>query len=172
VAADIDERSIELELTGRGALPVVVARQLAGAKASVVSLAAPARYVLGADQVVAFDDQCWSKARDRGEAADRFRRLVGHTHYLVSACAIARDGALLYEGCEIAEMRMRNLSANDIAAYFDLAGPEVLASVGCYRIEGVGRLLFERVEADQAVILGLPLTGLLDYLRSARLIRL
>jgi hypothetical protein len=31
-------------------------------------------------------------------------------------------------------------------------------------------LLFERVEADHAVILGLPLSGLLNYFRSVRLI--
>jgi septum formation protein len=170
--ADIDERALEAELAARGALSSVIARRLAGAKAALVSRSAPGRYVLGADQVVAFEDRPWAKARDRVEAASRLAELAGRSHYLMSAGAVARDGILLYEAVEIAEMRMRSLSRSDIETYLDLVGDEALASVGCYRIEGVGRLLFERVDADQAVILGLPLTDLLSYFRSARLLRL
>ena len=171
-AADVDERALETELTARGALPSVIARRLAGAKADLVSRSLPGRHVLGADQVLAFQDRSWAKAEDRGDAASRLNRLAGHTHYLVSACAVARDGALLYEATEIAEMRMRELSGTEIKTYLDLAGSDALGSVGCYRIEGLGRLLFEGVSSDHAVILGLPLASVLRYFRSAGLIGL
>ena len=172
VPADIDERSLEASEASRGALPALIARRLAAEKARIVSHGAPGRYVLGADQVLAFDDHCWSKPLDRRDAASRLMRLSGRSHRLISACAVARDGVLLYEDLEPADLQMRALSTDEIELYLDLVGDEALASVGSYRIEGLGRLLFERVEADQATILGLPLTGLLRYFRSCGLIRL
>jgi septum formation protein len=40
-----------------------------------------------------------------------------------------------------------------------------LGSVGCYRLEGPGVQLFSRIEGDYFAILGLPLMGLLAFLR-------
>jgi septum formation protein len=67
---------------------------------------------------------------------------------------------------------MRPLAEADIRAYLDLAGEDALGSVGAYRIEGLGRLLFERVEGEQATIIGLPMGPLLAYFRAAGLTRL
>jgi septum formation protein len=172
VPADIDERSLEADDASRGALPALIARRLAAEKARVVSQGAPGRYVLGADQVLAFDDHCWAKPHDRRDAASRLMQLSSRSHRLISDCAVARDGALLYEGHDVVDLSMRALSREEIELYLDLVGEEALASVGSYRIEGLGRLLFERVEADQAAILGLPLSGLLRYFRACGLIRL
>ena len=65
---------------------------------------------------------------------------------------------------------MRDLSPQEIRAYLEFVGEEVLASVGAYQVENLGRLLFERIDGDHAVILGLPLSSLLSYLRSAGLV--
>ena len=43
--------------------------------------------------------------------------------------------------------------------------PDILGSVGCYRIEGRGAQLFARMEGDQFTIRGLPLIPLLAALR-------
>ncbi len=110
VMADIDERAIEARETRRGALPCTVARHLAAEKALVVSRRSPGRFVLGADQVLAFEDRCCAKAATLAEAASRLAELAGKSHRLVSACAIARDGALLFEAAETAELHMRDLS--------------------------------------------------------------
>ena len=168
--ADIDERAIEARETRRGALPCTVARHLAAEKALVVSRRSPGRFVLGADQVLAFEDRCCAKAATLAEAASRLAELAGKSHRLVSACAIARDGALLFEAAETAELHMRDLSPEEIRAYLEFVGEEVLASVGAYQVESLGRLLFERIDGDHAVILGLPLSRLLSYLRSAGLV--
>jgi septum formation protein len=171
IAADVDERAIETKETRRGALPGVVARELAAQKALVVSRRSPGRLVLGADQVLAFQDRCFAKSATLTEASSRLGELAGKRHRLISACALARDGFLLFETAEMAELEMRDLSEAEIAAYLETAGEGVLASVGAYQVEGLGRLLFERIEGDHAVILGLPLAGLLSYLLSTGLVR-
>jgi septum formation protein len=170
--ARIDERAIEADLAQRGAMPVAIARALAAEKARVVSREMPARTVLGADQVLAFEDECWAKAANIDEARARLKQLSGAYHQLISACALAHDGAVAFEAIDIARLQMRALSEVDIETYLALIGRDALASVGSYRIEGVGRLLFDHVEGDQATIIGLPLGRLLGYLRANALIRL
>jgi septum formation protein len=170
--ADLDERAIEIADRIRGAVPAHIARRLAAEKARLVSSRLPQHHVLGADQVLVFKDRSWAKPHDRMEAALRLEALAGSHHVLVSAAAVACDGVVLYEAAEIAALRMRALSKVEIDTYLDLVGNEALTSVGGYRIEGLGRLLFDGAEADHAVILGLPLSSLLGYFRSAGLIRL
>ena len=66
---------------------------------------------------------------------------------------------------------MRNLSKAEITAYLETVGEKVLTSVGAYQVEGLGRLLFRRIDGDHAAILGLPLTSLLAYFRACGLVR-
>jgi septum formation protein len=98
--------------------------------------------------------------------------MSGRGHRLVSAFALARDGKILAEDSDSAEMTMRALDAAQIARYLDIAGPAVLASVGAYQIEGLGAHLFESISGDQATILGLPMLKLLAALRGLGLLAL
>ena len=43
-------------------------------------------------------------------------------------------------------------------------------SVGAYRLEGLGALLFSKVEGDYFSVLGLPLLPLLGFLREQKVI--
>ena len=60
---------------------------------------------------------------------------------------------------------MRALDPAEISRYLERAGPSALASVGAYQVEGLGVHLFEKIDGDQATILGLPLLPLLAFLR-------
>jgi len=60
---------------------------------------------------------------------------------------------------------MREFSDAFLEDYLAVEGDEALGSVGCYRLEGPGAQLFSRIEGDYFAILGLPLLGLLDFLR-------
>jgi len=62
---------------------------------------------------------------------------------------------------------MRAFSDQFLEAYLDAAGPALTASVGGYQLERLGIHLFERIEGDHFVILGLPLMALLQYFRQA-----
>jgi septum formation protein len=161
--ADIDERAVEAAAAPGG--PGEAAQLLARAKALAVSAKMPRRLVLGADQTLALGQKRFSKPTGRAAAQAQLAELSGKTHELHSALALAQDGKILFEHCDVARLTMRELAVPTIERYLDAAGEAVLTSVGAYQIEGVGIQLFERVEGDYFTILGLPLLPLLDWLR-------
>lgn len=170
VSVAVDERAIEAQAVRDGSDPATVARTLARAKALAGALAHPGRLVIGADQTLALGDEAFHKPADRAAAKAQIGRLAGRTHELHSAVAVARDGEVLWATVESAHLAMRPLDASAIEAYLDAAGAAVLSSVGGYQLEGLGIHLFERVEGDHSVILGLPLLPLLGFLRSEGLL--
>jgi septum formation protein len=170
--ADIDERGVEETLGQRGEAASGLALALARAKALAVSARRPHALTLGADQTLILDGQPMHKAPTRAAAAVALQAMSGRRHRLVSAFALARDGTILAEDSDGADMTMRALDAGQIARYLDIAGPAVLASVGAYQIEGLGAHLFESISGDHATILGLPMLKLLAALRGLGLLAL
>ncbi len=140
-----------------------VAAALARAKAGSIAKIRSDALVIGADQVLSCDGDLFDKAADPAAAA--LKRLAGRCHELHAAVCIMQGERLLWQHTETARMWMRPLSEEFIAGYLDRAGAEVLWSVGCYQIEGLGVQLFERIEGDYFTILGLPLLPLLAFLR-------
>lgn len=163
VPAQVDERALEAEL-GIGE-PHAIALALAEAKAREVSDRHPDAFVLGGDSVVAVDGHRFDKPGDRDEAAEHLAFFSGRTIELWSAAALARAGRVVERVIDKAELAVRELSEDFIAAYLDAEWPEVGFSVGVFRIEALGPLLFERVAGDYFTILGMPLIGVLGALR-------
>lgn len=163
VPAQVDERALEAEL-GIGE-PHAIALALAEAKAREVSDRHPEAFVLGGDSVVAVAGRRFDKPGDRDEAAEHLAFFSGRTIELSSAAALARDGRVVERVTDKAELAVRELSEDFIAAYLDAEWPEVGFSVGVFRIEALGPLLFERVAGDYFTILGMPLIGVLGALR-------
>ncbi len=165
VAAGIDERITEAPLRSKGAPAMAIAAHLARAKALAVSAHATARLVVGADQVLALDSEIFAKPESREAARAQVAKLSGRTHALQSAVCVARDGAVLFEAISTAKMTCRVFSPEFIDRYIAAAGDAVLTSVGAYQVEGPGVHLFDKIDGDQATILGLPLLPLLAFLR-------
>jgi nucleoside triphosphate pyrophosphatase len=161
--ADVNERSIEASAIDKS--PTAVATLLARAKALAVAARRPGRLVLGADQTLSLGERLFTKPADLAAARAQLTSLRGATHALHSGLALARDGAVVREHCEIATLTMRNFSDRFLDAYIEAVGLAVTASVGGYQVEGSGIQLFERIEGDHFTILGLPLLPLLAYLR-------
>ena len=144
--ADLDEDTLMASLKGAGAEAMVLG--LAERKALTVSRRHPGRIVLGGDSVIAFDNDYLSKCASLAEARNLLQRLSGHTHLLVSAAALARDGALLWAHASPCRMTMRVLSPQFLDDYLAKEGEAILSSVGCYHFEGRGAQLFDKVDGD------------------------
>jgi septum formation protein len=166
--ADLDEAALMAELHSAGA--ETMARSLAEQKALAVSRRHPGQIVLGGDSIIAFGGEYLSKCATLDEARNLLRRLSRRTHLLVSAAALARDGALLWAHASPCQMTMRELSPKFLEDYLAREGEAILSSVGCYHFEGRGAQLFDRVDGDYFSVLGLPLLPVLVQLRKEGLL--
>ncbi|MBB4038911.1 septum formation protein [Microvirga flocculans] len=164
-AAGIDERAVEAASVHEGLDPPSLAGRLAMEKALAVSRRHPERVVLGADQVLECEGRVLHKPADRAAAHAQLKALAGRRHVLHSAGCLAIGGTAVERFATSAVLTMRPLTDAAIDLYLDLAGPDVLRSVGAYQLEGFGIHLFEAVEGDHSTILGLPLLPLLAALR-------
>src|SRR5260370_14727911 len=161
--AHIDERLVEQR--ARAGNAAEVAELLAREKALVVSARRPGALVLGADQTLAVGERRFSKPTTRAAAREELVFLRHRTHERHLAIAVARDNRVLFEHREGARLTMRGFSESFLEAYLDVTGSAATASVGSYQLEKAGIQLFERIEGDHFVILGLPLLALLQFLR-------
>jgi nucleoside triphosphate pyrophosphatase len=165
VPAEIDERAAEQPLVESGAPPEDIALTLAMAKAASVGERRPDDLVIGADQVLAFEDERMSKPADMEAARRQLLKLSGKTHSLLTAVACARGEEIVWQHVEAAHLTMRKLEPAFVGRYLAAAGSEALTSVGAYQIERRGIQLFETIDGDYFSILGLPLLPLLAFLR-------
>jgi len=159
-----DEEAAKRQYRAQGRSPHAQAEALAELKAKSVSEQIPA-FVIGADQMLAVDGVALDKPRSAGEAREHLLLLRGRPHELITAAAVAKNGAVVWRATDVPRMRMRNFSEAFLDEYIERAGDDVLHSVGAYRLEGLGAQLFERVEGDYFSVLGLPLLPLMAFLR-------
>ncbi len=165
--SDVDENIIKSEGLRNGAIPAEIAMELACEKARNVSARHSDVIVVGADQTLDYQGQLYDKPVNIDAARKQLNELVGQTHTLHSALAVVRDGVVLWHHVEDAHLTMRKIDETFIDDYLAAVGPDVLTSVGCYHIEGLGAQLFERIDGDHFTILGLPLLPFLGFMRQA-----
>jgi septum formation protein len=163
-SAGVDEDVFKRGLLGRGASPREVAQVLAEEKAKACSLRHPG-LVVGADQTLDLEGRLMDKPASPEEARRHLLDMRGREHRLHSGLAVAKAGEIVFTTVETAVLKVRAFSDAWLDRYLDRNGAELMSSVGAYQLEGEGVQLFERIEGDYFVILGLPLLSLLSFLR-------
>ncbi len=124
--------------------------------------------VLGADTIVAVDEQVLGKPRDPEHAVHLLRRLTGRVHQVFTGVAVVhgnqgRCSVLSVES----RVRMRPARESELRAY--VATGEPLDKAGAYALQGQGRQFVERVEGSRSNVIGLPLEETCALLRNAGL---
>lgn len=165
VAPLVDEEAAKARMRQEQTPPREQAAALAALKALSISENRPG-LVIGADQMLALDDEVFDKPKSLAEARAQLQRLRGRSHDLITALVAARDGAVIWRHTDAPRLKMRHFSDLFLDLYLQQAGEGVLHSVGAYQLEGLGAQLFDRVEGDFFAVLGLPLLPLLGFLRS------
>ena len=167
IPARIDETSLIESLSAEGAKPRDIADALAEAKTLKVAAGVPPpALVIGADQLLVCEGRIFEKPANRAEAESHLAFLQGKTHELVGGVCGAAGGAVIWRHVSVARLTLRTMDAAAIGDYLDAAGPDVLNSVGCYHLEGLGVHLMSRIDGDFYSILGLPILPVLDFLRA------
>ena len=165
VPAAVDEAAIKEGAQAEGIPPAEAALMLADAKAERVARRDPEALVIGCDQLLVCEGRWFDKPPDLAAARAQLLALRGRTHDLVTAAVCHRHGGRVWQEVAVPRLTMREFSEDFLDAYLAVEGERVTASVGAYRLEGPGAQLFARVQGEHAAILGVPLLGLLAFLR-------
>ena len=164
--SNVDEDIVKESLIKEKATPDIISKNLAELKANKVSLKQTNQIVLGADSVIDLEGQIISKPENRKEAFNILKKLNGKKHNLISSVCISRNGSMIWNYTDKAELTMKNLSDKDIELYLSKISDDALYAYNVYQIEGEGRNLFSEIQGDENTIMGLPIKQIKQYLKS------
>ena len=164
IVSNVDEDEVKESLLAEGADPLSISKNLAELKSLKVSNKNPDRYVLGADSVISLNKKLINKPNSRDEAFSILKKLNNSKHYLISSVCIAKNGAMVWNFTDTSELKMKNLSDNELSSYLNKIETETLIAYGVYQIEANGLELFEYVKGDKDSIMGLPIKQIINYI--------
>ena len=164
--SNVDEDVVKESLISELASPEIVSKNLAELKANKVSLGQKDRIVLGADSVIDLEGELISKPESREEALIILKKLNGKKHYLISSVCISKNGSMIWNYTDKAELTMRSHSEEDLKIYLSKISDETLYAYNVYQIEGEGKNLFSNIKGDEDTIMGLPVFKIKEYLKN------
>ena len=164
--SNVDEDIVKQTLIKELASPEIISKSLAELKANKISLNERDRLVLGADSVIDLNGELISKPESREEALEILKKLNGNKHNLISSVCISRNGSMIWNYTDKAELKMKKLSEQDLKTYLSKIPDETLYAYNVYQIEGEGRNLFLNINGDEDTIMGLPVFKIKEYLKN------
>tara|TARA_A100000164_G_scaffold250764_1_gene223183 strand:+ start:2602 stop:3180 length:579 start_codon:yes stop_codon:yes gene_type:complete len=162
--SNVDEDPIKASLIKEGASPEIISKNLAELKANKVSQKMSQDLVLGADSVIDLNGELISKPENRKEALQILKKLNGKKHDLISSVCISKNGSMIWNYTDKANLTMKKMSDNDLKNYLSKISDQALYSYNVYQIEGEGKNLFTKIEGDEDTIMGLPIKEIKNYL--------
>ena len=162
--SNVDEDVVKKTLISESASPEIISKNLAELKANKVSLRQSDRLVMGADSVIDLAGELISKPENREEALTILKKLNGKKHNLISSVCISKNGSMIWNYTDKAELTMKNFTEEDLKIYLSKIPDEALYAYNVYQIEGEGRNLFSSIIGDEDTIMGLPVLKIKEYL--------
>ena len=166
--SNIDEESTKKLLIKEGASPEIISKNLAELKANNVSKKKNEEIVLGADSIIDLDGEIISKPSSRKEAMKILKKLNGKKHYLISSVCISKNGSMIWNYTDKAELIMKHMDDDFLKFYLSKITDEDLYAYNVYQIEKEGRNLFLEIKGDDNTIMGLPIKKIEEYLNNFR----
>ncbi|MDA9728240.1 Maf family protein [Candidatus Pelagibacter sp.] len=162
--SNIDEEPVKQSLIKEGATPEIISKNLAELKANKVSNKFHDLIVLGADSVIDLEGELISKPKDRNEALNILKKLNGKKHSLISSVCISKNGSMIWNYTDKANLTMKTFSDNELVDYLKKISDEALFAYNVYQIEGEGKNLFINIDGDEDTIMGLPVKKIKKYM--------
>ncbi len=142
-----------------GATTYSLSKRLAEQKCKWVNLTISDLFVLGADQVLDFNNDQINKPNNLEEARFIMTKLQGQTHLLHSAVCVSKNGSMIWNYHETSTLKMKTISPKDLELYLEDVGIELMQKYGVYQIEEGGLELFEsEINSDDLLTLDMNCT--------------
>jgi septum formation protein len=164
--SNVDEDIVKKTLIKEQASPEIISKNLAELKANKVSIKQSDKMVLGADSVIDLSGELISKPENREDALLILKKLNGKKHHLISSVCISKNGSMIWNYTDKAELTMKNFSEEDLKIYLSKITDEALYAYNVYQIEGEGRNLFSDIIGNEDTIMGLPVLKIKEYLEN------
>jgi len=162
--SNINEDEIKKILLKEKATPEIISKNLAELKANKISQTNNEKLVIGADSVIDLNGELISKPKNREEALNILKKLNGKTHHLISSVCISKNGYMVWNYTDTAELTMKQMSTEELKTYLAKIKDKELYAYNVYQIEAAGKSLFLKVEGDEDTIMGLPVKKIKEYL--------
>ncbi len=133
--------------------------QNARLKCLAIAAKNPDSLVIGADTLVAIDNESLGKPKDLDHAFEMLKRLVGKTHVVCTGVCLYR-GIPNYqvEFIESTQVTFKPLSDDQIREYLGMINP--LDKAGSYAAQEHGEFIIEKTEGSWSNVVGLPMERL------------
>ena len=168
IVSPTDEESIKNKISILPFSQQVI--NLAKAKAEPVSKQNPECIIIGGDQMCALNDNLLHKPGSKDKAIESLKLLANQKHFQHSGVCIYKNNECLWEYSETVELKMHDLTEEEIANYVDIENP--INAAGAYKFESLGCNLFSYVNGSSHTVRGMPLIPLLNALRELNIISL
>ncbi|MCR5452084.1 MAG: Maf family protein [Lachnospiraceae bacterium] len=139
--------------------PVKMVEALSFRKASAVSDKHKDAIVIGADTVVAYENEILGKPEDEKEALDMLMFLSDRTHIVCTGVSVISPLRGIYHTfSEVTEVTMYENDRDLLKKYISTKEP--LDKAGAYGIQGRGAILVSQINGDYNNVVGLPVSRL------------
>lgn len=133
--------------------PERMVERLARAKAEIVAMVNPGRWVIAADTTVAVDHHVLGKPEDEADVVRMLGLIQGRRHEVHTGLCLRRDQEI-YSFVDTAEVHLRHVSEARARWYASTGEP--MDKAGAYAAQGIAALFIERIDGSFATVMGFP----------------